>query len=328
MRKSKCFLTIAALVALLFVSGAIWAQQSPNTAEPAARPEANPNRSIQSQPQPTAQTRGTDEAPIAVKVISIPDAKTETPDERASRIAHEQNEKGLTDYTGTLAKATIGLIVVAALQAGLFLWQLVYMRAGLRDARIAAEAAQDSATTARNSVDIAKLSMIAGDRAYVHFIGCRWISHRESGACPVFWRIRPRWTNTGNTPTRGLELYAHYELLDHPLDANYQFVPAVHERRLATIAPKGLVESESRDFFGSDLAAVKDGTKYLYIWGTARYRDVFPRSSVHTTRFCVVATHVTGNPLEPWDEKTNPFDIVFATYDRHNCADEDCVDQA
>ena len=54
------------------------------------------------------------------------------------------------------------------------------------------------------------------------------------------------------------------------------------------------------------------------------YRDVFPNTIEHVTKFCVVATNISGNPLEPWDEKTNIFDIVFVTFDRHNCADEEC----
>jgi hypothetical protein len=90
------------------------------------------------------------------------------------------------------------------------------------------------------------------------------------------------------------------------------------------IAPKGVVESEARDFLGDDLVAVKEGKKHLYVWGIAKYRDVFPGTVGHVTKFCVVATNLAGNPLEPWDGKTNPFDIAFATFYRHNCADEDC----
>lgn len=70
--------------------------------------------------------------------------------------------------------------------------------------------------------------------------------------------------------------------------------------------------------------AVKEGKKHLYIWGIAKYRDVFPATLEHITRFCVFAANIAGDPLKPWEEKTNPVDIVFANYDRHNCADDDC----
>jgi hypothetical protein len=58
--------------------------------------------------------------------------------------------------------------------------------------------------------------------------------------------------------------------------------------------------------------------------GVATYRDVFPSTPEHVTKFCVVAANVAGNPLEPWDDKTNIFSITFVGINRHNCADEDC----
>jgi hypothetical protein len=102
-----------------------------------------------------------------------------------------------------------------------------------------------------------------------------------------------------------LKVYAHYELLDEPIKADYPFIQSTNERRPATIPPKGLIESGSQVFFGNDLLAVKDGRKYLYVWGVATYRDVFPNTVEHITKFCVVATNISGDPLEPWDAKTN-----------------------
>ncbi len=90
------------------------------------------------------------------------------------------------------------------------------------------------------------------------------------------------------------------------------------------IPPGGLLSSASRDFWGTDLAAVKEGNKHLYIWGTARYRDIFPDTPERITRFCVVATNVTGDPTAPWDDNNNKMEITFSTYHEHNCADEEC----
>jgi hypothetical protein len=114
-------------------------------------------------------------------------------------------------------------------------------------------------------------------------------------------------------------------LLDRPLDDKFPFfidpktVPIP-----ATIPPKGEIESEHFDIFGSDLIDVRDERKYFYIWGVARYRDVFPKTPEHVTKFCVVASGLAGDPKKTWDSKTNPVDILFRTYHRHNCADEDC----
>jgi hypothetical protein len=274
---------------------------------------------------------GTDQLPLMVKVLPAQKSQSETEkEERDQKAKAEVDAKSafetqrIADYTWWLAAFTLTLFCIAIVQAGLFVWQLLLIRESLADAKIAADAAKDGAKAARDSVDIAKLSMIAGDRAYVHFNGCRWISHRQNGESPVFWRLRPCWINSGNTPTRNLLLYVHYELLDEPIQADYQFIRSTNERRPAMIAPKGLIESLPRDFLGEDLVAVKEGRKYLYVWGSAMYRDVFPNTIEHVTKFCVVATNISGNPLEPWDEKTNIFDIAFVTFDRHNCADEEC----
>jgi len=227
---------------------------------------------------------------------------------------------------------TLGLVGIAGIQLFLFFWQLVLIRESLDDAKIAADAAKESADTAkegsraaRESADTDKFSMVASDRAYVHHSGCRWISHRRGGKNgPVFWRIRPRWINSGNTPPRNLRVYVFYELLDAPLPEAFLFTPIEHPQILAMLPPKGEVEGQWRDFDGADLVAVKEGKKFLYIWGAARYRDVFPGTPERITRFCVYAASITGDPLTPWHEKTNIMHIAFSNYARHNCADEEC----
>jgi hypothetical protein len=131
---------------------------------------------------------------------TAPDAE-----DQAQRAERESREKAIidkklafetqrtADYTDRLARLTLLLFCAAVGQIALFWVQLRYMRVGTKDTGIAAGAAQTSA-------DIARLSMVAGDRAYVHHNGCRWISHRNSRDGHIFWRIRPRWINSGNMP--------------------------------------------------------------------------------------------------------------------------------
>jgi hypothetical protein len=101
--------------------------------------------------------------PNEVKIIEAPAPPLETASEKEARLSHEANEQGLTAYTRILAWATGGLVAVAILQAALFFWQLVYMRKGLKDASISADAARDGALAANQSVTIAKQSLIAGE---------------------------------------------------------------------------------------------------------------------------------------------------------------------
>jgi hypothetical protein len=76
-----------------------------------------------------------------------------------------------------------------------------------------------------------------------------------------------------------------------------------------------------------DLVAVSERRKHLYVWGIARYNDVLPKTQEHLTKFCVYASNLSGDPMRPWHAADNPFEIMFVTYHRHNCADEDCENQ-
>jgi len=49
------------------------------------------------------------------------------------------------------------------------------------------------------------------------------------------------------------------------------------------------------------------------------------RAYVHrVTKFCAYIRTVTGNPRHPYAERINPVGIAFATYESHNCCDEEC----
>ncbi len=224
-------------------------------------------------------------------------------------------------FTFWLVVATGALAIVAAGQAALFLWQLGLMREGLEDAKTAASAARDGAFAARDNVEIAKLTMVARDRAYVHHGGFRWISHPSGG--DFFWRIRPQWINSGNTPTRNMGSHVDYSLRDHPLPEDFVF-SYVRGDIPAMIPPHGQIEGGHRDISADDLLLIRDGKKFFYAWGTADYRDVFPDTPDRVTKFCAAATNISGDPHKAWHATENPLEIMFAVYHRHNCTDEDC----
>lgn len=267
---------------------------------------------------------------FAAAFSTIPRSNNQVPYEQSagkldSNVAKHPTEESWAEWATAdpVAAFTLALVLVAAVQAGLFIWQLGYMRISLQDAKGASESARDSAKALQAGTVISKLSMISGERAYVHFNGCRWISHPDHSG-RIFWRIRPTWFNSGNTPTRNLRIYVHYELLDKPLGAEYKFIQLNSPRKPVTLYPKSGIESQPRDVYGGDLLDVKDGKKYLYVWGVARYNDVFPDTAEHMTKFCVVATNLSGDPLRSWHATDNNFDIAFAGFDKHNCADEEC----
>ena len=223
---------------------------------------------------------------------------------------------------------TLALVLIAFSQAGLFVWQLRLMKDGVDDARVAANAARDGALAATDSANTAKRALVDSERAYVHYTGAKWISHRKGTSDgELFWRIRPWWTNTGNTPTRSLGIVIRYFITDQPLPDGYDFAAGIAEPVTpCTIHPRGFIESHFHDIDGLFLQTIKDGSAFLYIFGIATYRDVFPNTPQRITKFCVQATNITGDPCSPWHAENNRLDIMFAHVGRrqHNCSDEDC----
>ncbi len=204
--------------------------------------------------------------------------------------------------------------------------QLAEIRAAGKQTDQMIHHANTQSEAAQQQVRISELAMIANNRAYVHHAGIAYTSHLQKGGPSdgkYMWRLRPTWTNTGNTPTRKLRVYAGYEFRTSPLPEDFSFTvkgPLI----LTLLASKGKIESTHCDIFGEPLADVRDGKKYLYVWGVARYFDVYPHTPEHVTKFCSVAIAVTGDPLLGYDPSANPVEIRFETYQKHNCADEDC----
>lgn len=298
-------------------------------------PKQEPAKPTEAQQGSASYERGTKELPIVVEIAPSKPLKIETDRDKATEEEKAESDRWIAGGTIALAFFTFVLVCVTAYLAHYTkeLWgatnrlstdakqtatqQASDMQESLRIARESAKATVDSASTS-------KTSMIASGRAYVHFNGCRWISHHHIDDGHIFWRVSVNWINSGNTPTRGLQLYTRHELRDDQLPIEFEFVPNQTELSPVTIYPKGFASSGEWDITGTDLDAISKYRKYLYIWGIAVYRDVFPDTKEHITRFCVFATNLSGDPLRPWHAETNPFNITFANYLWHNCADEDC----
>jgi len=285
-------------------------------------------KSAYSQDNPSTDQRDTENVPFVIKGIPTEKTAEQAAEDRKERQIKTALDQELNFYTGGQAIFTAVLVIVGIFQLFLFRWQLLMIKESLADTKAAAEAATVGAAATRDSANTAKLSMVDSERAYVHFDGCRWVSHPHTNDGHIFWRIRTKWINSGDTPTRGLRMYAHFDLRDNELSLDYAFTQDQTKKPIPiTLRPHGTLESGGWDINGTDLVAISKREKHLYIWGRAVYRDVFPGTDEHITKFCVVATNLTGDPLKAWHDTDNPFDIAFALYSKHNCADEDCSDQ-
>ena len=101
--------------------------------------------------QPQAEQRRAEKAPLVV----IDEITTKKDKAEAENDAKERDEKShldaaLVKYTRWLAIGTFALFLAAAIQVGLFVWQLRLIRAGSRDAKTAADAAHASVRLARD----------------------------------------------------------------------------------------------------------------------------------------------------------------------------------
>jgi hypothetical protein len=111
---------------------------------------------------------------------------------------------GLTVATWTLALFTFLLFVAAAIQAGLFVWQLDLIRKSLADGKITAVAAKDAAEAAIRQAKIAERALTEVERPWLFFIGAE-VDRRKSLSGlvePNQLFIELHWRSTPATPAR------------------------------------------------------------------------------------------------------------------------------
>jgi len=210
-----------------------------------------------------SENRGTEKSPIFVEVVPTPKTAAETTQERAelkkqakAERTKAQLDSKLVTYNGQLARYTWVLALFAGLQFLALLGQIVFLQLAFRESRRAGNTAEQA--------------MIVSNRAYVNYRGCIWISHRAWEDQHLFWRIRPTWLNSGNTPTRNLVVLVNYQLRDNPLPTDFDYSIAQTGPRVpAGIAPKNKIESWAYDLNAADLRTIQDGKKYFYVYGIA-----------------------------------------------------------
>ena len=227
-----------------------------------------------------------------INVIVTQPAKSEA--ERAAE-SKERDEKlaldrQLVDFNHDLARYTGIMALVAMLQLFALAWQTKYLGAALKESKRAG--------------DIANASMIAGNRAMVVAQGLKAWGTRDSVSGQYAWAFRPQWRNAGRTPTRDMRMFTQCELRETPLPDVYDF-PLDDERNIGTalIPPDYTTEGSLAphvphpNITPQQIADVQRGTKHLYLWGWARYKDVFDDAAEHVTKFCWVVLP-DGDPFD------------------------------
>jgi hypothetical protein len=132
---------------LLCIAGTAYAQTNSRAdQQPPSAPSAQP---------PAPDQRGSDQMPLSVKIIPREPSKEEAEADRLEKASIDKKvafeTQRVADYTWYLAAFTVVLACVAVGQAGLFVWQLGYMKQGMRDSTKAASAAESAANAANIS---------------------------------------------------------------------------------------------------------------------------------------------------------------------------------
>jgi len=126
--------------------------QGPSEPSPITPPRLNPKES------------GTEQSPLVVRVLPTSKSAGEAEEEKKEREERRAAERDLTTYTLYLWLATSAFALVALVQAGLFVWQLVLLRRTVRDAATAANAANASAEAAKLEAYAAQQMLVLTQR--------------------------------------------------------------------------------------------------------------------------------------------------------------------
>jgi hypothetical protein len=191
---------------------------------------------------------------------------------------------------------TLCLVVVGVAQAGLFLWQLRYMRKGLDDTKGASLAAQAAAEAAKEQVAITKMGVIDLERAYLSVgptqIVLDYIPQSASSGKgyyapndPKEITVRLYVHNTGRTAANVKKIYGEFSNI-LPLAPEYQHVnPIITDISIAAGEKDVLAPFEFKsDYTGPQL-----------FWGYIEYKDIF--KNTRTSRFCAhIEPEEVGKP--------------------------------
>ena len=202
---------------------------------------------------------------------------------------------------------TLGLLAVAAIQAGLFVWQLYYMRKGVGDAAVSATAARDAALAGVKSNEISRETFESSERAFVFIDGFdieltsradalepasierRALEGRDPRLQITRFAAQPKWKNGGNTPTRNMRFRTNWTHSPGPLPSQ-NFDDYGTQPSPFFIAPRAIEPSEFVDMSAAPQVLVDyqlrpiGNEPLVIIWGRADYEDVFGRA--HFIEWC------------------------------------------
>jgi hypothetical protein len=133
------------------------------------------------------------------------------------------------------------------------------------------------------------------------------------------------WRNGGDTPTRNLHISITEARRAAPLPSDFDFPPSDqkiyegHPLPILVLGPHASVSAiRGAEIPFSAISDINAGKDSAYLWGYARYDDVF--GAPHLTRYCVQITSIEVDLAG----STSNVTAAYIPCDRGNCADEEC----
>lgn len=297
----------------LIACGPVFAAEPPVAEDQPA--ESSRPESVEPRTAPSSVALGTEQSPVVVRVVPPQQSGADTAREAQERSERQELDRRLVDFGVDMARYTGVLAALAALQFLALAGQVVFFRRALRESRRAGDAAREVT--------------IAHERAFVFALALNGLCELNPDTNRYDWRFRPTWKNSGATPTRNLAMHTECVVRSSPLPAGFNFNYPTMQTGNALLPPNAEVPGELAPappiaaVSAQDLVDAQHRKKFIYVWGWARYSDVFAGTSQHITRFCWLVTPV-GNPLA--FVPGNPGALSFSTshHVEGNCADDEC----
>jgi hypothetical protein len=190
-----------------------------------------------------------------------------------------------------------------------------------------ADSAQTTADAARSANETAREALTAVQRAFVFMEGTDVeVVHTPSGTQGVIFDFK--WENSGTTPAKLFSGHLNYRFQDNPMGEDFslkdQWEPGIRRVNVeGFIGPKGVLRMPL-DYpipipIMTSLALRKG---HFYVWGWAKYHDVFANTPEHITKFCVDVTPVDFHVESGISKFTERLDACPRR--GSNCVDDQC----
>jgi uncharacterized protein YpmB len=222
-----------------------------------------------------------------------------------------------------IAAFTLWLVIFTAVLGAASVFQLASLNRSEVTSAQAAQAAKDAA-------DVAKSNLLVAQRAYVFVTFTQAIVKDIDGRRVLGWNFTPIWNNSAPTPTRNMRNHISLKVFDGAIPEAWDFPDRwgketkIEDRKqiLLPLGPRSILSGQTLFVNIDEIHEIVAGKKSLYIWGWAKYNDVFfPDTPDHVTRF--------ANRIVLGGDPTNPerCSVSHPLHTKYNCSDEECSRQ-